>query len=221
MCAMKWNFTLENLSKLIKLCNRYDANIRFNVLKPLEKHHMEMLLPKEQFYKGYEYLLNNCDTIDITEPRLSSIVGNEKYYACPCGNTSMRIHSITPEGEVFVSPCIYLHDFKVGDLLKEDIIDIITSEPFQNMQLRNYYYKDISDCNDCEYSTECRAECAAQAYLTNYWRTGKRTLMTHEEDCRKFLKDKFDLSNYSKISVDDNTLVHMDYLCTWIGKPHK
>lgn len=221
MCAMKWNFTLENLSELMKLANKYDANIRFNVLKPLEKKHMEMLLPMEQFYKGYEYLLNNCDTIDITEPRLSSLVGHKKRYYCPCGNTSMRIHSITPEGEVFISPCIYLHDFKVGDLLKEDIIDIITSETFQNMQLRYDYYKEIPDCSDCKYSDICGGGCAAQAYLTNYWRTGKKSLLTHEEDCMKFLNSNIDLSNYSKVLVDDGQLVHIDYLCTWIGKPHK
>ncbi|GAA0124007.1 MAG: radical SAM protein [Clostridium argentinense] len=221
ICAMKWNFTLDNLDKLIDLAIKYDANIRFNVLKPLEKKHMEMLVPMEQFYKGYEYLLNHCETIDITEPRLSSLVRNKKRYSCPCGNTSMRIHSITPEGEVFVSPCIYLHDFKVGDLLKDDIIDIITSEPFQNMQIRNYYYRDILDCSDCKYGEICGGGCAAQAYLTNYWRNGKRSLLTHEEDCLKFLESNIDVSNYSKIMADDGQLVHINYLCTWIGKPHK
>ena len=37
---------------------------------------------------------------------------------CPCGRTSFRIHSITPTGEVHVSPCVYLHDYKAPlDLL--------------------------------------------------------------------------------------------------------
>lgn len=218
---MKWNFTIDNLADLIKLSNKYDANIRFNVLKPLEKNHMDMLIPKDQFYKGYEYLLNHCKTIDITEPRLSAIVGNEKRYKCPCGNSSMRIHSITPGGEVYISPCIYLHDLKVGDLLKEDIINIISSEPFQQMQLRNYYFKEIPDCDDCQYNNICGGGCAAQAYLTNYWKTGKRSLLIHEEDCLKFYDNKINLPNYSKMVGDLKKLVHMDYLCTWIGKPYK
>ena len=89
------------------------------------------------------------------------------------------------------------------------------------MQLRNYYYKDIPDCSDCKYSDICGGGCAAQAYLTNYWKTGKKSLLTHEEDCMKFLKSNIDLSNYSKILVCDDQLVHIDYLCTWIGKPYK
>lgn len=219
MCAMNWNFNKENLKKMVELARKYDANIRFNILKPLEEQHMEMMMSLEQFYDGYEYLLNACDTIDITEPRLSSIVNNRKENFCPCGNTSLRIHSITRDGKIYISPCVYMHDFKVGDLLKDDIIDIITSEPFNEMRKRNYYYKDIPGCSDCEKSIICGGGCAAQSYLVNYWKTGNRTLMVHEDNCYKEFNKNVNLDNYVKKVDKLNTLVHINYLCTWIGRP--
>lgn len=220
MCAMNWNFNIDNLDKLKRICKKYNANLRFNVLKPIEKGHMDLCVSKEQFYEGYEYILNNYDTIDITEPRLSALVNNKKDVACPCGTTSMRIHSITNDGEIYVSPCIYMHDFKVGDLLKDDILDVVHSEPFRQMRLRNYLYRNINECHDCEKSEFCGGGCAAQAYLINYWKTGKRTLSIKEEDCWRDLKEKVDLKNYIKEQSDKN-LVHINYLCTWIGKPRK
>lgn len=92
MCAMKWNFKIDNLKGMLELCKKYDANLRFNILKPLEKNHMNYYLPAEQFYTGYQYLLSKCDTIDISEPRLSALVKNEKK-VCQCGTSSLRVNA--------------------------------------------------------------------------------------------------------------------------------
>lgn len=218
MCAMKWNFTIDNLKGMLELCKKYDANIRFNVLKPLEKYHMDLCLSAQQFYDGYQFLLNYCDTIDITEPRLSAITKKAKTVNCPCGTSSLRIHSITEEGVVYVSPCIYLHDFKVGDLLKDDILDIVNSQPFKEMRKRNYLKKNIKGCEQCEWQEFCGGGCAAQAYLVEYWKTGRRTLNVKEIDCLKEQNKEIHLDNFNLLKNEDKNLVHQNYLCTWIGR---
>lgn len=218
VCAMKWNFTKDKIDKFLELCKKYDANIRFNMLKPMKKEHMEQLVGIEDFYENYSYLLNKCYTIDITEPHLTTVVNNKKSNRCPCGRTSLRIHSITPEGTVPVSPCVYLHDYKVGDLLKDELKDIIKSEPFKEFRRRNKNPKAIKECSDCEMVEICGGGCAAKAYLYNYWKNGEYSIYKKEPNCYKDYGKKVDISNYEVKSLENN-LVHMDYLCTWIGKP--
>lgn len=217
MCAMKWNFTIENLNGMLDLCKKYDANLRFNVLKPLEKNHMNFYLPADQFYEGYQYLLNKCDTIDISEPRLSALVKNEKK-VCQCGTSSLRIPSITEDGIVYVSPCIYMHDFKVGDLLEDDILEIVSSRPFVEMRIRNYLSSMIPGCIGCERHPYCRGGCTAQAYLVNFWKTGIRTLNVKETDCWRDLNPDVNIDGFQRFQGDEKQLVHQNYLCTWIGK---
>lgn len=218
MCAMNWNFNIKNLKEFVLMGKKYKSNIRFNILKPLSKEHLQLMMTKKQFYEGFEYLLNACKTIDITEPRLATLVKNKKQNFCPCGNTSLRIHSITKEGKVFVSPCVYLHDFKEGDLLEKDLLDIIVSPSFKSIRERGEKYKEIEGCKDCEEIEFCGGGCAAQAYLTHYYRTGIKNIMIKEEDCLRGYYDKISLNGYEKIK-GIKTLVHSDYLCTWIGEP--
>lgn len=53
----------------------------------------------------------------------------------------MRINSITPDGKIPVSPCVYMHDYRVGDLLKDDIFDIVNSEQFKAFKIRKENYR--------------------------------------------------------------------------------
>lgn len=218
MCAMKWNFTIDRVKELIKIAKKNDANIRFNMLKPVISEHIEQIVPAEQFFLTYEYLLKNCETIDITEPFLSGVTKNEKSHRCPCGRTSLRIHSITPNGEIPISPCVYLHDYKVGDILKDDIIDIINSEPFKEFRRRNQNPNFVRGCEGCEFLSMCGGGCTAKAYLYNFWNTGNRSIYIKEPNCPKNLTRKFP-DEYIKTSEQKHSLVHQDYLCTWIGKP--
>lgn len=218
MCAMKWNFTRDRIDKLISLAKKYDANIRFNMLKPVKKEHVNQIVDLKTFYETYSYLLSKCETVDITEPRLSALVENKESNRCPCGRTSLRIHSITPDGKIPVSPCVYIHDYKAGDLLKDDIIDIINSEPFKEFRRRNENPSIIEECKNCEKLDICGGGCTANAYLWNRWTKGEYNIYKKEPNCPKDYNEKVDISKYS-MSNEKKSLVHMDYLCTWIGKP--
>jgi len=222
MAAMSWNFSQKHIDGILELARVYSANIRVNPLKPVQTKHMEIMLTTESFYDGLSYLMSKCDQIDLGEPILASACSHPGQ-GCPCGRTSFRIHSITPDGKVPVSPCVYLHDYKVGDLLADDIFEIIHSHQFRSFRRRVANPQYVKGCKDCGYLSTCRGGCAARSYLINLHTTGNHSL---------FVKDPYCLRDYEEaaenglpafpqhpVLPNDRILVHRNYLCTWIGKP--
>ena len=217
MCAMNWNFTKDRIDDLLELAKKYDSNIRFNLLKPIQSKHFELVPSKEQVLENYKYLFEKCDTVELSEPTLSSLVEHSKVQGCACGVYSMRINSITPDGKIPVSPCVYMHDYRVGDILTDDILDIVNSEQFRAFQTRKDNYKNIEGCKDCEKGDICRGGCFAMAYTYKKCETGETDLYARDPYCFKEV-------NYGKnieYKKAEKQLVHENYLCTWIGKPKK
>lgn len=217
MCAMNWNFTKDRIDALLEIAQKYDSNIRFNLLKPIQQQHFKLVPSKEQVLENYKYLFKKCDTVELSEPTLSGLVDNEKVKGCACGIYSMRINSITPEGKIPVSPCVYMHDYRVGDLLTDDIFDIINSEEFKAFKTRKDNYQKIEGCKDCDKADICRGGCFAMAYTYKKCETGEKDLYARDPFCFKDIN----IDNNVNYKKGNKQLVHENYLCTWIGKPKK
>lgn len=217
MCAMNWNFTKDRIDALLEIAKKYDSNIRFNLLKPIQLQHFKLVPSKEQVLENYKYLFEKCDTVELSEPTLSGLTQNNKVEGCACGIYSMRINSITPDGKIPVSPCVYMHDYRVGDLLKDDIFDIVNSEQFKAFKIRKENYKKIEGCKDCDKAEICRGGCFAMAYTYKKCETGEKDLYARDPFCFKDTEVDKNI-DYKKSSKQ---LVHENYLCTWIGKPKK
>lgn len=82
MCAMNWNFTKDRIDALLELAKKYDSNIRFNLLKPIQSKHFELVSSKEQVLENYKYLFEKCDTVELSEPTLSGLVEHSKVQGC-------------------------------------------------------------------------------------------------------------------------------------------
>lgn len=222
MAGMNWNFTIDRLQKLVELAKKYDANIRINPVKPVEPKHKDIALPAEMYYAGFSYLMSACKPIDLGEPPIASVLDFQDAHRCPCGRTSFRIHSITPTGEVYVSPCVYLHDYKsTFDLLKRDLIDIINSPQFRVFRQRNANPEMIEGCKGCSLLQQCGGGCAGRSYLNHLHETGERSFKARDPYCPKRVKpyERYNFPQKPIIDSGGQRLVHMDYLCTWIGKP--
>ena len=217
MCAMNWNFTKDRIDALLEIAKKYDSNIRFNLLKPIQPQHFKLVPSKEQVLENYKYLFEKCDTVELSEPILSGLTQNNKVKGCACGIYSMRINSITPDCKIPVSPCVYMHDYRVGDLLKDDIFDIINSEQFKAFKTRKDNYKNIEGCKDCDKADICRGGCFAMAYTYKKCETGEKDLYARDPFCFKDI----DIENNINYKKSNKQLVHENYLCTWIGKPKK
>jgi len=219
MCAMNWNFTLRNIEALVDLARRYDANVRINPIKPVQPQHMESALPPEMYYAGFSRLLELCRPIDLGEPPIAAVTDFAGARRCPCGRTSFRIHSITPDGKVHVSPCVYLHDYKAPlDLLERDLADIIRSPQFRVFRQRNANPDGVAGCAGCAKLAQCGGGCAGRSYLYALHRKGERTFKARDPYCPVREAPHVPFPQQPEL-LADTRLVHMDYLCTWIGKP--
>ncbi|APU15080.1 MULTISPECIES: radical SAM/SPASM domain-containing protein [Actinoalloteichus] len=218
MCAMAWNFTDDRIDALVSLARDNDAHIRINPLKPVEARHMDSALPADQYYAGFSRLMAQCSPIDLGEPPLAAVTDFAGAGGCPCGRTSFRIHSITPDGRIPVSPCVYLHDYKVGDLVTDDLHDIVRSPQFQTFRRRNAHPEAIPGCAGCPLLASCRGGCAGRSYLHHAHTTGQRSLFVQDPYCPVDIAPTAPFPTNPTLPTDQR-LVHMDYLCTWIGKP--
>jgi radical SAM protein with 4Fe4S-binding SPASM domain len=220
LAAMKWNFTSRHIDALLTLAVTHNAHVRINPLKPVLPEHMEIALPPEMYYAGFRQLLQACDPIDLGEPPLAAAAQYQAPKRCPCGRTSFRIHSITPDGRVPVSPCVYLHDYKSDmDLLQTDLAEIVQSPQFKVFRQRNRNPDRIDGCAGCDLLTSCGGGCAGRSYLYNFHETGVRSFTSRDPYCPKeYATEIADFPVASAVSPSQR-LVHMDYLCTWIGRP--
>lgn len=113
---------------------------------------------------------------------------------------------------------IYNHiiDFN-PDLLKDDLNDLINSSQFRLFRKRNAHPELIEDCGSCDLINVCGGGCAAMAYLFRRNTKGERSLFSKGPYCSREHG-----ANLPKVKMHKNNskqLVHMDYLCTWIGQP--
>jgi radical SAM protein with 4Fe4S-binding SPASM domain len=220
MCGMKWNLSDGHIDALIELARSQEALIRINFMKPTELRHVALVPDAETFWHALERLLTQCKVIDLSEPTGSAVFGGVAA-GCPCGITSFRIHSITPDGRVPVSPCVYLHDYKVGDLLQDDLADIVASPQFEAFRKRHQDPASIDGCSECRYLQECRGGCASRAYLwAKFGAEGVSRPINSIRD--PYCPLAFGKSSRSKPLVmarQDAALVHRNYLCTLIVDP--
>ncbi|HIE27151.1 TPA: SPASM domain-containing protein [Candidatus Poribacteria bacterium] len=192
---------------LLKKVERY--------LKPTHPYHHNLCPTASRFFEAFSYLINKTTQVVMGESILAAICGVVSE-GCPCGITSMRIHSKTIEGRIPVSPCVYLHDYKVGNLLTDDIFEIVNSPSFKAFRHRR---KEIpKKCHElnCKYLESCRGGCAARAYLVN------GDLNELDPYCPTIYEmSGFPLPEFpsSVVVGHEGTRVHENYLCTWIGKP--
>jgi radical SAM protein with 4Fe4S-binding SPASM domain len=219
MAGMIWNFTPDHITRLVELAVEYQANVRINPVKPVEPAHMEIALPPLMYYAGFQHLMELCDPVDLGEPPIAAMTDFEHVRRCPCGRTSFRIHSITPDGHIYVSPCVYMHDYKSGyDLLEHDLAEIIESPQFRVFRQRNANPQMVEGCAGCNLLAACGGGCVARSYLHHLHTTLDRTMLARDPYCPVRIQPKQSFPQRPKLNTSEK-LVHVDYLCTWIGRP--
>lgn len=215
IAGMKNNLNKEVLKEFIKLSREYYAEIRINLLKPIEEHHMELFPKAEQVYEAFQYLLDETDLVTLSEPVLACQTGID-INGCPCGRHSFRIRS-KKEGRVPVTPCVYL-ELDGGDILTETIDEIVNSKVFAQFCERNNSIPSECRSKECLYIESCRGGCTARTFLVNdnFNSVDPYCPLNLSNDFKK----NFTGRKLEKIS-GSVTRVHENYLCTWIGNPNK
>ncbi|MDD4706369.1 MAG: SPASM domain-containing protein [Bacilli bacterium] len=185
------------------------------MLKPTEVKHINLMPTNKQIYNIYNILINICYTLDMSDPVLAGNYNNDIIKGCSCGISSLRINSITSDGKISISLCVYMHHYQTGDLTKDSILDIINSKEFKEFRTRNLNYQNIKECQSYKKLEVCRGGCAASAYWYNYYLNGTKDLFSKDPYCIINNKKTNNKPEFKKEKI----LVHQNYLCTWIEKP--
>ena len=219
MTAMNWNFDKRHIDSLLDLCRRTSSYFRFNVMRPIVKEHMALILSPEQYFAGFIYLIEKAEILDLSDPVIKSICKTEtSFKRCPCGINSFRINGMAKDGAIGISPCVYLHDFKSSmDVVTHGIAAIINSHEFAKFKERYDNPQTIKGCQDCPVYDICGGGCAARAYLHNLHLNGDADLMVNDPYCPIGHVEFRSLT--PSLFQEVKNLVHMNYLCTFIGRP--
>ncbi len=213
-CGMRANFDKDYLSTFLALTKLLGSEFRINTLKPVEPTLIDEMPTAGQFYDGFAFLMANTHCITLGESCLSAFVGAGSE-GCPCGTTSFRINAKTRDGKIPINPCVYAHEYKAGDLLTDDIFDIVSSPEFTAFANRRHDIPDVCRSSGCDFLETCRGGCTSRAYLVH------GTLDAKDPYCPQEYQDTYgrpDLPWRPDIGCHDGIRVHDNYLCTWIGE---
>lgn len=213
-CGMRRNFNKDYLSSFLALTQLLGSEFRINTLKPVEPTLTDEMPSAEQFYEGFSFLMKNSHCITLGESCLTAFT-EAGTKGCPCGTSSFRINAKTKDGEIPINPCVYSHEYKSGDLLRDDIFDIIKSPQFTAFANRRRNIPKACHESGCSYLETCRGGCTSRSYLS------KGDLESKDPYCPQEYADKYGVPDMPKkpaIGCHDGIRVHDNYLCTWIGE---
>jgi radical SAM protein with 4Fe4S-binding SPASM domain len=215
-CGMRATFTPAVLDDFLSICAALDCEFRINTLKPVEPTLIAQMPTRSQFYDGFAFLMQNSECITLGESCITAFTQSGDA-GCPCGTTSFRINAKDAEGRISLNPCVYGHDFKTGDLLSDDILEIVVGTEFERFSRRRSELPRACRESGCDYLETCRGGCTARSYLVH------GTLDERDPYCPQQHIDEVGLRpglpERPHVGLSDGIRVHDHYLCTWIGKP--
>jgi radical SAM protein with 4Fe4S-binding SPASM domain len=216
-CGMRQNFTPDYLSSYLALTKLLGCEFRVNTLKPLEPSLLDQMPSPDQFYVGFGFLMRQTECITLGESCLTAFTETGTA-GCPCGTSSFRINAKTREGTIPINPCVYAHEFKVGDLLRDDIFEILAHPTFRAFANRRHALPQACRESGCAYLEVCRGGCTSRSYFVHGDLDSKDPYCPAEYAQQKGSPPE--LPKRPSIGCAHGFRVHDNYLCTWIGKVH-
>lgn len=147
---MRTNY--DRLAELGLLAANHHANFRVNVYQPVKTDAFS--LNYDQFWTGFQQLLESCALAVCSEPIVRAFLGVESP-SLGCGRNTIRI---TPKSEVL--PCVYWRkrNLSLADLEKWGPA-IIESPAFRELDSIPQF------CRDCRFVDVCRGGCPSRRLL--------------------------------------------------------
>ena len=150
--AVMMRANYDKLAEIGMLAAQHGATFRVNVYQPVKTDAFS--LSYEQFWTGFQKLLESCPLAVCNEPIVRAILGFE---AAPggCGKSTIRV---TPKGEVL--PCVYWPKRNLGLAELEKLgAAIVDSPAFRELDRIPQF------CADCRFVESCRGGCPSRRLL--------------------------------------------------------
>jgi radical SAM protein with 4Fe4S-binding SPASM domain len=147
---MRTNY--DKLPAIAWLAAEHGANFRVNVYQAVKTDAFS--LSYEQFWTGFQRLMESCPLAVCTEPLVRAILGFEAT-AGGCGKRTIRV---TPKAEVL--PCVYWprRHLRLGDLEKSGAA-IVDAPAFRELDQIPQF------CTSCRFVDSCRGGCPSRRLL--------------------------------------------------------
>ncbi len=215
-CATRDSFQPRIITGFLDLAALLGCELRVNALKPVDPSLLPLMPTRDAFFHGFAQLMAHTDCITLGESCLTAFTGTGGR-GCPCGISSFRVNGKTAEGTVPVGPCIYVHEFRGGDILAQDLSSIVNNGRFGRFTGRQRGPPKACRDVDCPYTETCRGGCTARAWFVN------GSLDARDPYCPlEYLADHGGkppaLPKNPPIGLANGLRVHDNYLCTWIGR---
>jgi radical SAM protein with 4Fe4S-binding SPASM domain len=147
---MRTNY--DKLSEIGALAARHGANFRVNVYQPVKTDAFS--LDYDQFWTGFQRLLESCPLAVCNEPIVRAILGFEAASG-GCGKGTIRV---TPKGDVL--PCVYWPKRTLGLAeLEKSGAGIVDSPAFRELEQIPQF------CANCRFVESCRGGCPSRRLL--------------------------------------------------------
>jgi radical SAM protein with 4Fe4S-binding SPASM domain len=147
---MRTNY--DKLSEIGALAAERGANFRVNVYQAVKTD--AFALDYEQFWTGFQKLIESCPLAVCNEPIVRAILGFTAT-SNGCGKGTIRV---TPKGEVL--PCVYWpkRNLRLADLEKFGA-EIVDSQAFRELDQVPQF------CAGCRFLDSCRGGCPSRRLL--------------------------------------------------------
>jgi len=147
---MRTNY--DKLAALASLAAKHGANFRVNVYQAVKTDAFS--LNYDQFWTGFQALLESCPLAVCSEPIVRAILGLDAP-TTGCGRTTIRV---TPKGEVL--PCVYWKKRELGLAeLERSGPAIIDTAAFRELNSIPLF------CRYCRFVEVCRGGCPSRRLL--------------------------------------------------------
>jgi radical SAM protein with 4Fe4S-binding SPASM domain len=147
---MRTNY--EKLAGIGAVAARHGANFRVNVYQAVKTDAFS--LDYDQFWTGFQRLLESCPLAVCNEPIVRAILGFDAVSG-GCGKGTIRI---TPKGDVL--PCVYWPKRVLGlRELEKWGATIVDSPPFRELDQIPQF------CGNCRFVGSCRGGCPSRRLL--------------------------------------------------------
>ncbi|MCD6485200.1 MAG: radical SAM protein, partial [Candidatus Odinarchaeota archaeon] len=212
MVATPETFKKDNLRRLIETAEKYDANLRINIYRPVGFVREDFIISQRDFFNGIRYITEvlGWKILANSDPLFSALAGEKKYHGDFTGNSSIRIlhdGSMTPSTYLITGDWIYCNIF-YGTCDRLDKLSF-------NSLFKRYNKGELPElCKKCEFKEYCRGGAFDRRYL--WYKTFEKPdpyCPFHGEQPVKY-NPFAELSKYkSKKNIE---LVHDGYLPTLI-----
>jgi radical SAM protein with 4Fe4S-binding SPASM domain len=147
---MRTNY--DRLGEIGSLAAKHCASFRVNVYQPVKTDAFS--LNYDQFWAGFEHLLESCPLVVCGEPIVRALLGFEGP-SVGCGRNTIRV---TPKKEVL--PCVYWRkrDLSLAELERLGPA-VINLPAFRELDSLPQF------CHDCRFVNVCRGGCPSRRLL--------------------------------------------------------